>query len=176
MTSEQYVRAERCSYVCQACLLKRPGRPCQTPSWPRCPPYHALRFCLAASHGVGLPQFRGSRVSGNVAPCRLLPGVVVTYFVTGSRAAALLDSGSRCSSSAAPCARHAPSGCLHSGIRHDERHERSIQVVRRAQVPVGVGPANGPLIRMTGRSTILEGHGYGPCASRHRRCWSGQLG
>jgi len=95
----------------------------------------------------------------------LLPGTVVTYFVTGSRAAALLDSGSRCSSSAAPCARHAPSGCLHSGIRHDERHERSIQVVRRAQVPVGVGPANGPLIRMTGRSTILEGHGYGPGAA-----------
>ena len=146
---------------------------------PQLAPLSSLPCIAVLPGGIAwcrIPQFRGSRVSGNVAPCRLLPGVVVTYFVTGSRAAALLDSGSRCSSSAAPCARHAPSGCLHSGIRHDERHERSIQVVRRAQVPVGVGPANGPLIRMTGRSTILEGHGYGPCASRHRRCWSGQLG
>ena len=47
-------------------------------------PYHASRFRLMASHRVGLPQARWISVSGYVVLCLPLPGVVVTWFVTGS--------------------------------------------------------------------------------------------
>jgi len=39
---------------------------------------------------------------------------------------------------------------------------RNIQVVHNAPVPVSVAPTSGPLTRMTGRSTIVEGYGYEP--------------
>ena len=50
------------------------------------PACHACRFRLAVSYRVGLLQVRGIAVSGCVALHLALPGGVVTWFVTGSRA------------------------------------------------------------------------------------------
>jgi len=46
-------------------------------------PYHACRFRPMASGWVGLPQFRGIHVSVYVGLRRRLPGIVVTWIVTG---------------------------------------------------------------------------------------------
>ena len=48
-------------------------------------PYHACWFRLMGSHWVGLPQVGVIAASGCVVFRLPLPGVVVTYFVTGSR-------------------------------------------------------------------------------------------
>ena len=56
-------------------------------------PYHACRFRPTPSSWAGLSQIRGIPVSGYIAPCLPLPGVVVTWLVTGildSWAASLL--------------------------------------------------------------------------------------
>jgi hypothetical protein len=93
-------------------LIMKPGIRKTSLSWSpvtesnrRPSPYHACRFRLTASGWVGLPQFRGISVSGYVAHRLPLPGVVVTWVVTGFPGLLELESSvAECASTMKPTA------------------------------------------------------------------------